>query len=340
MRSPILYAMSAAAWLGLQCGALRAEPIEDFYRGKTVTLYIGFSAGEGAYNLYGRFLAKYLGQFIPGNPTIQISQMPGAGTRTAGNYVANIAPQDGTAIALVDQALPFQQVLGEQMPFDTLKVNWIGNMVNSPNVLKTWTSSGVTSIEAAKKIETPLGGSGSGSSQQAKLMNAMLGTKFKIIQGYPSTEIDLALQRGEIWARTASWAATKATNQEWMREKKITILVQFGVAPAPELKDVPLLMDLAANDDDRTIFKLGTVSASIGKPLFAGPNVPPERVNALRRAFDATLADKTVLAEGDRIHLDLNPMRGEELTSIVADMHATPKPLRDRLSGLLGSIWD
>ena len=326
----------------LAAGATCADagPVDEFYRGKTVTLYVGFSAGEGAYNLYGRFLVRFLGQNIPGNPTVQISFMPGAGTRTAANYVANIAPQDGTAIALVDQALPLQQVLGEQMSFDTAKLNWIGNMVHSPNVLKTWTASGFTTIEAAKKADVPLGASGSGSSQQAKLMNTLLGTRFKIIQGYPSTEIDLALQRGEIAARTASWAATKATNQEWLRDKKITILVQFGVSGAAELAGVPLLMDLATSDDDRTLLKLGSVSATIGKPLFTGPGVPAERVAALRTAFDTTLRDPAVLEEARKINMDLDPMTGQDLSGIIADMNAAPKPLRDKLGSLLGSIWE
>jgi tripartite-type tricarboxylate transporter receptor subunit TctC len=322
-------------------GGARADSIEDFYKGKTVTFYIGFSAGNGAYDVYGRFLAKYLGQHLPGNPNVVINNMPGAGTRTAANYVAHIAPQDGTAIGIIDQALPLSQALGEQLPFDTLRLNWIGNMIEVPNIVETWTASGVTSIDDAKKVDVPLGAAGSGSSQQAKLLNLLVGTRFKIIQGYPgSSEIELAMQQGEIWARTADWAGTKAAHQDWLSEKKISVLVQIGLKPSPDLPNVPLMMNLASNDDDRTLLKLASTSASIGKPIMAGPGVPPERVAALRAAFSATLGDPAVIEDAKKNHLELLPMSGQELSAIIADINATPKPLRDKLASLLGGIWD
>jgi tripartite-type tricarboxylate transporter receptor subunit TctC len=341
MRSASLHA--ALAVFALTCATTvdaHADSIEDFYRGKTITLYIGFNAGEGAYDVYGRFLAKYLGQHIPGSPTVVVSNMPGAGTRTAANYVANVAPRDGTAIGIIDQALPLSQALGEHLPFDTGRLNWIGNMEQTPNVIETWTASGVTDVEQAKKTEGPHGASGTGSSQQAKLMNLVLGTKFKIIQGYPGNEIDLAMQRGEVWARTASWASTKVSRQDWLREKRITLLVQIGLKPSPDLPDVPLLMNLASNDDDRTLLMLESASASIGKPIIAGPGVPQERVAALRAAFDAALHDPAALEDAKKIHLELLPMPGQELAGIIADVNAAPKPLRDRLAALLGGIWD
>lgn len=325
---------------GLDVACAQTGDIEKFYAGKTVTIYSGFQGGEGAYNIYGRFLSRFMGAHIPGNPTVIMTNMPGAGSRTAGGYVANVAAQDGLHIALVDQALPFQQVLGEKMQFDTQKVLWVGNMTQSPNLLMAWTASGFTSIQTLKQKEAILGGSGSGSSQQAKLMNVLLGTKIKIINGYPSNEIDLALQRGEIQVRTASWAATKATKQEWMRDKLISILVQFGTKGAPELAGIPLLMDLATSDDDRVLLKLGTVVATLGKPLFIGPGVAPERVKALRDAFMKALTDKGVLEEAKRIHLEISPMPGEEVHAIIADMQRTPQALRNKLSSLLGTVTE
>jgi tripartite-type tricarboxylate transporter receptor subunit TctC len=332
-----------AGTLALGClgsGTARADGIEDFYKGKTITIYSGFNGGEGAYNAYGRFLSRFMGAHIPGNPTIIMTNMPGAGSRTAGGYVSNVAAQDGLHIALVDQAVPFQQVVGEKMQFDTQKVFWIGNMTQSPNVLKSWTDSGFTTIESLKTKEAILGGSGSGSSQQAKLMNVVLGTKIKIINGYPSNEIDLALQRGEIQIRTASWAATKVTNQEWMRDKKITILVQFGTKGSPELPGVPLLMDLASNPDDHALLQLGSVVATLGKPLFVGPGVPADRVAALRAAFMKSLTAPDAVEEAKRINMELSPMTGEELQSIIAEMNKTPPALREKLAGLLGTVME
>lgn len=340
MRKAMLCA--AACWgvvASISPAAAQSE-IEKFYAGKTITIYSGFNAGEGAYNMYGRFLSRFLGSAIPGNPTVIMTNMPGAGSRTAGGYVANVAAQDGLQIALVDQALPFQQVLGEKLQFDTQKVNWIGNMTQSPNLLKSWTASGFTTFDSLKAREAILGGSGSGSSQQAKLMNAVLGTKIKIINGYPSNEIDLALQRGEIQVRTASWAATKATNQEWMRDKLITILVQFGTKGTPELPGIPLLMDLATNEDDRTLLKLGTVVATLGKPLFVGPGVSTERVKALRSAFMKSLTEASTIEEAKRINMELSPMPGEEVHAIIADMNAAPQALRNKLAEILGTVHE
>lgn len=341
MRSATLIAAGISISLGnIGPAAAQSAEIEKFYAGKTITIYSGFQGGEGAYNIYGRFLSRFLGNFIPGNPTVIMTNMPGAGSRTAGGYVVNVAAQDGLHIALVDQALPFQQVLGEKMQFDNRKVHWIGNMTQSPNLLMSWTASGFTTMESLKTKEAILGGSGSGSSQQAKLMNVVLGTKIKIINGYPSNEIDLALQRGEIQVRTASWAATKATKQEWMRDKLISILVQFGTKGAPELAGIPLLMDLGTNDSDRTLLKLGTVVATLGKPLFVGPGVPPERLKALRDAFMKSLTDKAVLEEANRVHLEISPMTGQEVHAIIDDMFATPQQLRDKLSEMLGTVTE
>ena len=319
--------------------ALRRSKI--FNRGKTITFYVGFAAGNGAYDTYARFLAKFLASHIPGKPNIVISNMPGAGTRTAANYVANIAPQDGTAIGIIDQALPLQQALGEKLPFDTTRLNWIGNMIEVPNIVLTWAASGVTTIEQAKNVEVPLGAAGSGFSQQAKLLNMLAGTRFKIIQGYPGTsEIELAMQQGEIWARTADWAATKSAHGDWLREKKISVLVQIGLEPSPDLPGVPLAMDLARDDEARGLLALASTSASVGKPIIAGPGVPAERVAALRAAFMATLTDPAVIAEAKTVKLELRPMSGERLAKIIADMNATPQPLRDKLAALLGGIWE
>ena len=196
-------------------------------------------------------------------------------------------------------------------------------------------------IEDATKREVTVGATGgSTSSQYPKAENALLGTKFKIVVGYPGgNDIDLAMERGEVEGRGSnSWAAWKATHADWVRDKKINILVQIGLAKAPDLPDVPLLMDLAKNDQDRAVLKLLSAPTAIGRPLFTTPDVPPERVKALRDAFDATMKDPAFLAQAKKQNFDINPVSGEEMQKIVAEIVASPKPLTDKLNEIIGGI--
>jgi tripartite-type tricarboxylate transporter receptor subunit TctC len=318
--------------------ALSQQSVEDFYRGKKIDLIIGYSPG-GTYDLYARLVARHLGNYLPGKPVIVPRNMPGAGSRAAANWVYNIAPKDGTVLATADQSLSLQQAVGDKrITFDTRKFIYIGNPNIENNTTATWYTSGIKTLEDAKKREVTMGATGgSTSSQYPKAMNALLGTKFKIILGYPGgNDINLAMERGEVDGRGSnSWTSWKTTRPDWIAEKKINILVQIGLKKAPDLPDVPLLMDLGKNDEDRQLLRLLSASTNVGRPVFTTPDVPAERVAALRKAFDTMVHDPAFLAEAKREKFDVDPASGEELQKIVAEIVAAPMAQGERLRQII-----
>ena len=334
-RVATIVAALLAGWPG---AALSQQPVEDFYRGKRIDMIIGYSPG-GTYDLYARFVARHLGNFIPGKPLIIPRNMPGAGSRTAAAWVYNIAPRDGTVLATADQSLSLQQAAGDKrLNFDTTKFIYIGNPNIENNTTVTWHTSPVKTIDDAKRREVTMGATGgSTSSQYPKAMNALLGTKFKIILGYPGgNDVNLAMERGEVEGRGSnSWTSWKATRPNWLAEKKINILVQIGLAKAADLPDVPLLMDLAANDGDRTLLRLLSASTNIGRPIFTTPDVPPERVEALRKAFAAMIRDPAVLEQAKKEHFDIEATSGEAMQRLIAEIVGIPKAQSERLRNIL-----
>ena len=318
--------------------ALSQQSVEDFYRGRKLDMIIGYSPG-GTYDLYARLVARHLGNYIPGKPIIIPRNMPGAGSRTAANWVYSIAPRDGTVLATADQSLSLQQAAGDKrINFDTTKFVYIGNPNIENNTTATWHTSGIRTIEDAKRREVTMGATGgSTSSQYPKAMNALLGTKFKIILGYQGgNDINLAMERGEVDGRGSnSWLSWKSTRPDWLAEKKINILVQIGLAKAVDLPDVPLLMDLAASAEDRALLRLLSASTNVGRPVFTAHETPPERIAALRKAFDAMVRDPAFLEQAKREKFDIDPASGEALQKIVAEIVATPKAQGERLRAIL-----
>jgi tripartite-type tricarboxylate transporter receptor subunit TctC len=317
------------------------QAVEDFYRGKQLEMVIGYSPG-GTYDLYARLVARFLGNYIPGRPTIVPRNMPGAGSRAATKWVYSVGPKDGTILATADQSLSVEQAMGDkQLDLDTTKLIYIGNPNADNNTTATWYTSGIKTIEDAKRKQVVMGATGgSTSSQYPKAMNALIGTKFKIVIGYPGgNDVNLAMEKGEVDGRGSNaWGAWKSTRPDWLRDQKINILVQIGLTKAPDLLDVPLLIDLATNDEDRAIFKLLSASSTIGRPVFTSPGVPAERVKALRDAFDAMVKDPVFLAEAAKEHFDINPVSGEDMQRIVEDIVATPRPIADRLLQIIGGV--
>lgn len=316
------------------------DTIAAFYQGRQIDFYIGFSAG-GGYDIYARTLARFMGDHIPGAPRIIPKNMTGAGSRVAAAYVYNIAPKNGSVLATVDQAIPLEQAIGNPgIQFDARKFNWIGNPIVDNNTLVTWRTSRVKTLADARLYEATIGATGSGgntSSQYSQVMNTILGTKFKIILGYPGgNEINLAMENGEVEGRGSnSWASWKASKPDWVRDKMLNIIVQIGLSRARDLPDIPLLADLATNEDDRAALKLVSAPPSVGRPVFTTPDAPADRVKALRAAFDATMRDPKFLDEARRTGLDIDPVSGEELSRIVADIIDAPGPVRDRLARIL-----
>jgi tripartite-type tricarboxylate transporter receptor subunit TctC len=315
---------TAALSLGMTA-PVRADDVADFYRGKRISLVIGYGTG-GGYDLYARMLGRFLGDHIPGKPTIIAQNMPGAGSRGAANWLYNVAPRDGTVIATLAQTTPTDQVLGQPgVQFDVRKLNWIGNMVVVNNLLFVFARSGVASLAQARSKPLAIGATGASTPSvlYPQVTNNLLGTKFRIVSGYPSGgDITIALQRGEVDGHVDSWAALKASHADWLRDHAINFLFQVGTQREADLPDVPLWSELGQTDERRQILEILSSNVAVGRPILTAPNVPPERVQALRRAFDDTLVDPLFIDAANKAHMDFRPIGGEELQNIVSRIAA------------------
>lgn len=317
------------------------QSVASFYKGRTIDFRIGFSPG-GGYDSYARLVARYMADHIPGHPTIVLQYMPGGGGRIVGRYLYQAAPKDGTVIATADQSLVLQQALGDQsIQFASEKLNWIGNSDIDNNVLFTWYKSGINSLADAIKTSVPLAATAANTTAQAypEVLNAIMGTQFKIVNGYAGgNSANIAMENGEIAGRGASsWANLKVTKNQWIRDKKLNILVQVGLQKAQDLPNVPLLIDLATNDIDRAALRLLSDPIQIGRPLFTGPGVPADRVAALRKAFDETMQDPAFLKQAASMNVDVAPLSGEDLQKVVEKIVATPEPVVSRLTSIIGA---
>jgi tripartite-type tricarboxylate transporter receptor subunit TctC len=338
-----LLGFGAAIALGSLIATASAAPssVASFYKGKTIEFDVGYAPG-GGYDAYGRLVAQFMGNHIPGDPTIIVQNMPGGGGRVVAGYVFNAAPKDGTVLAMADQSLVLQQAIHDPtILFDCSKFNWIGNPDADNNTVAVWYQTGVKSVEDAKRIEVIIGATGPNASAQIpEVMNAILRTKFKIVTGYPGgNDINLAMEKGEVGGRGSNpWATWKATRPDWLHDKKLIVIAQIGLSKAPDLPDVPLLIDLASNAQDRAVLKLISAPATIGRPIFASPGVPADRIVALRKAFDETMKDPDFLAAARRENMDINPVSGAELQSIMDDLISkTPRPVAERLAAIIGA---
>lgn len=308
--------------------AARADSIEDFYRGKSMTMVISTGVG-GGYDIGGRVVARHLPKHIPGGPTMVPRNMPGAGHVRATNFMAVQAPRDGTHVATVGNSIALHQILdGTGIHFDIAKLNWLGSSESSNGAVYVWANTGVKTIEDARQQEVLLGatGAGGGNLQYPALMNNMLGTKFRVIAGYSTgSDIPLAMERGEVHGRANhSFSSLMAQRADWVTGHKINLLTQIGLKPESGFENVPLLLDLAKTDTQRAIIKLYSVPIALGRPVLTAPEVPAERIAALRKAFDATMTDSEFLADAKRSRLDVSPVSGVELQQIIEDLVATP----------------
>lgn len=314
-----------------------AGEIDAFYAAHPVKVVVGTGPG-GGYDIYGRLIARYIGRYITGNPKVIVANMPGASSLTAANYIANVAPKDGTEILLPVQTLPLAQVAGNgKARFDLRRFNWLGNMSNSANTVFMMHKSPVTDIASAKRQEVTVGATSPASlgGIYPAVMNNLLGTKLKIIFGYESGDaIDLALERGEVEGRAGtSWAALKAYRADWLREKKIRIIAQVGLEAEQDL-DAPLLTDLASNDEQRDVLKFFSSLVAVGRALALGPDVPAARVAALRQAFDEAMKDPELRADAERQRLELRAVSGPRIQAAVAAMTSADARVLDYVPGL------
>jgi tripartite-type tricarboxylate transporter receptor subunit TctC len=314
-------AAGAGALLAVSVLPASADAVAEFYRGKQVQIVIGYGTG-GGYDAYARLFARHLGRHIPGNPAVITQNMPGAGSRKAANWLFQVAPKDGTVLAMLAQTTPIEQALGQpQIRFDVRQFNWIGNLVAVNNVMIVSAQTGVRTIEDAKNRSLAMGASGanSPSAMYPSVSNNLLGTQFKIVSGYlGGGDIMIALERGELDGRGSdSWASLKANNPAWIREGKVNILFQVGPRREPDLPDVTLWSELGQNDEQRQVLEILSGDVAVGRPILAPPGVVDDRVRALRKAFDDTMMDPAYLAAAKKANMYLNPIAGEELHRIV-----------------------
>jgi tripartite-type tricarboxylate transporter receptor subunit TctC len=315
-----------------------ADPVEDFYRGKSIGMIIATAPG-GDYDLRARLVARHMGRHIPGNPTIVPRNMPGGVGIQAANYMASVAAQDGTSLHAIMQNMSSHQALGGAgAEFDTRKFFWIGNTTNTPNTLVSWHETGVRTIQDVMTRELAVGapGSATASVYYPKALNELAGTKFKIVSGYPGgNPVNLAMERGEVGGRVNSWASWKSTKPDWLREKKIFVLVQMGLTRHPELADVPTIIELARTEEGKAIMLFLSADVPISRAYVTTPGVPPERVSALRRAFDATMKDPQFLAEAEKTGMDISPSTGEEAQKYSDLIANTPASVLARAKKIL-----
>lgn len=332
-------ALIAALGSSLWPGASKADAIADFYGRTALRMVIAADPG-GSYDSDARLVARHLGRHIAGNPKIIPENMIGASGRVAANYMYRSAPQDGSVIAAVQQTIPLGQAIGESgVQYDAARFNWIGSPVRPDEVLVVWSTTGVHSIEDAKKRQVIIGATSSTGMNYVypKLANEFLGTQFKIVTGYAgATHINLALERGEVEGRGSNpWSEWKTQKPDWVREGKIVPLMQMTLIQHPDLPKVPRLIDLAGNADVRAVFELISISGEIGRPLLTAPGVPADRVAALRQAFIDTVADPEFLADAAQMEREIHPIPGLELQALVQRELGAPKSAIDLLKAAL-----
>jgi len=312
------------------------DPAADFYRGKTITVLIGVGAG-GEYDLQARLLAKYLGRYIPGNPTLVAQNMTGASGLKMINYLATVAPHDGTFMGMIQNGLPALQAVGlDGVQFDAAQFNWLGAMAPVVETIAVWHTAGVTTVEGARQKEIVTGATARGSITYTfpQMMNELFGTKFKLVTGYTGgNEVNLAMERGEVEARDNTWSSWKATRPAWLSEHKIAIVAQSS--PRALDLDAPVVNDLASNDEQRRIVDLVFSGCALGRPLAITPGVPADRVAVLRAAFDQAVKDPEFLADAKAANFDVDPIHGIDMQKTISRILDVPPALAARAKHLL-----
>jgi tripartite-type tricarboxylate transporter receptor subunit TctC len=305
-----------------------AQSVEQFYKGKNLRFIIPSGAG-GGYDAYSRLLARHIGDNIPGKPRVVVENMPGASGMTATNWLYNAAPKDGTVIGGTYNTLLTEPLFGNaEAKYDPTKFEWIGSITTQYNSCMVWATSPIKSIDDAKKQEVKVSTTGmTGNSAKTPIMlNMLLGTKFKVIAGYSTTEMRLAVERGEVDGICGfSYDTYEAANPEWLADKKIRFILQSGNKPVKQLADVPLLINYVKDPKDKAALQLLGVNEHLGRPHMMPPGVPKYLADAMRRAFDATMKDPKFIDEAQKLHIDPDPMTGEEMAKELKEAYASPK---------------
>jgi tripartite-type tricarboxylate transporter receptor subunit TctC len=337
---PALYALLTTPMIAAATIPAAAQSAADFYKGRTIQMIIGVSAG-GDYDLRARLVARYMTKHIPGNPKIVPQNMLGAGGLVAANWLANVAPRDGTAMLAISSNLPVGQAVGlDGVKYDIRKFSYIGNTTDSPNVINSWHSSGVTKIEQVMEKEFVVGATGrsSGSYYYPAALNAFAGTKFKIVFGYPGgADVNIAMERGEVGGRGSNlWASWKSTRPQWLAEKKIHMLVQIALKRHPDLPDVPLMQELVKSDLHKQVLTFISADTAIARSIVTAPDVPADRIAVLRQAFDAAMKDPALIKEAEQAQQDISPTSGVDAQQVANSIVGAPPEVIAAAKPILG----
>jgi tripartite-type tricarboxylate transporter receptor subunit TctC len=329
-------ALALAALLTFAHGAI-GQSVEEFYRGKQVRFIIASDTG-GDYDQWARMLARHLGKHLPGKPNFVPVNMPGGGMLTATNYLFNVAEKDGSVIGMIGRNLPNQALLKHaSVRFDPLKFNWIGSPELTNRVCVAKEGVPVQKAEDLFQRELIVGGSGAGTavSTTPVILARLLGMKFKLVDGYPGGQaVLLAMERGEVQGICQSYTSLRGSKPEWFTTGKVKVLFNLERTPLPDAK-APTIYEFVKDEEARRILSLYNSSVEIGRPILAPPGVPAERVDALRRAFDATMKDPELKAEAEKLGLDINALTGEQLSEIITDLMNTPSDIVEKMQALV-----
>jgi tripartite-type tricarboxylate transporter receptor subunit TctC len=314
---------------------LAQAPVSESFKGKTVTLIVGATPG-GGFDTYGRLLARHIGRHLPGQPAVVVSNMSAGLGLTAANHLYNAAPRDGTAIGILVQTLAQEQVQGiEAIQFDAAQYGWVGRMAPNIEVAYAWHAVPVTRFEDLRQRETIFAGMGTVAFIYPALLNKLLDTRIKLVRGYRSTaSVHLALERGEVEGTTGSLDVLSNSAPDWLRDRKLTLLLQYQHQRHPSLSGVPTVMEFVRSAEDRDVFSFYMSSAMVGRSIVAPPGLPPERLALLRRAFDDTMKDPQFLADAAQLRFELGPLPGAAVQSIIERQVNVSSAIRDRILAL------
>ncbi len=306
----------------------QAQTVEEFYKKTPLSVYVGSGAG-GGFDEIARVFTPHLARHLPGSPSVVVKNMPGAGGLLNVNFMYNAAPRDGSAIAAPFNTVFMLPIFGDPAAkFDPRKFTWLGSLDKQTATCLVWHSVDVNTIDDVKKREIAVGATGTNATPAIfpAVLNALLGTKFKVISGYSTNEVRLAMERGETQGVCGlAWQTYKAIAPGWIADKKLKILAQLGLAKHKELPDAPLALDMFANAADKKVFELVVLPQEFGRPFMAPPDLPADRAAALKQAFDKALVDPLFLADAQKIRLDIDAMTGDEIKAMLEGAYAAPK---------------
>jgi tripartite-type tricarboxylate transporter receptor subunit TctC len=327
------------AALAALASVARADNTADFYKGRNISMIIGYSVG-GGYDAYARLLARYFGRYIPGEPSIVPQQMTGAGSLRAANYLFSVAPKDGSVLGTFLRSMGIAPLLG-QAEFDSRKFTWLGSMTDDDTTCVTWNSSPIKTWSDFLSKPSKLGGLGADADPDiwALLYKNVFGAKVQLVSGYPGTnDVVLAMERGEVDGLCGlSWSTIRTRHAEWLTDHAVNIIVQAALRKEPEIATVPLATDLVSNPEQLQIIRLLLASQAMARPFVAPPKLVADRKSALIAAFDATMRDADFLAEAQKLNFEIHPVSATTIDSLLAEVYATPKDVLGRAAKAISS---